>query len=351
VEALKKERETLLTRITDFLTPRINGEEGCSEQERIEFETERVSSSERIEEIDAELANMEPQTLPEAVIVEPTLAMVEGMPLESLTRNESAAILIRHTVDSMLKRLAETHNEIVSKLENDLRISLENAEELKIDRNKFQTLSEELEVKNGELMASHHHANIERIEAFKIKDNALSRFNELELEHEQVKSELKKLQVVRSYTEAEQTEQAERAMQAFLDSRIKVYNVRWEDEIRCTHYLAERAEDGESIRYSRLEAGGHVEVTEAEALAIQALNKPIEMPEVESQEEFQSEDTSEVETEQGDQQEDSRSDESTLGQTEPQPTEFVTRAEFNELKHAVDVLYTRQNAIEQELVA
>lgn len=302
--ALIKERNEHFDRITNFLTPRINGEEPCSIAEKDAFEEERKVRSGRIGAIDAELEGLdvveEVRELPDQIETsvdpaEPILAMVDGLPLEVYTRNGDAAILIQCEAESIVDRLNKSHLVVVGGLNNKLHLANELEAAL---RQRNELLEEDYNVKNGEcvelseeidkLNAENYQLKLELKEMGNYRDNAVQKLEELAFELEQNRIELNRNREVRALTEAERTAEQEAARQRFLDSRIKIYNPRNVDELNSRERIANLAETGEEITYLAIyEKGTYIEITEEAALAIQAMNAPVEAPEVEEAELFQ----------------------------------------------------------------
>lgn len=282
------------------------------------------------------------QSLPETPVepAEPILSMVDGLPLESFTRNEDSAILIRCEVEAILemeKKWAESRIRELGQRNFELQeIHRNNKIEKEAQTHEIGTLRElivKLDDQIVELEQTKARLTLERDEALKYRDNAAKQLEELAQELELSRIEVNKSREAKVYTEAERTTQAEEARQRLINSRIKVYNIRWEDDNRKTHKLAELAETGETIRFNYLEHGKYTEITEDEAQAIQAMNKPIEMPEVQTEESFQGETESLPEVQQGTDSADHEYQQPAVGEVETFE-QWATR-EINSLKLAV----------------
>src|SRR5690606_36122473 len=75
---------------------------------------------------------------------------------------------------------------------------------------------------------------------------------------------------MRTITPEEIARQKEEAQRKWLESRVKIVNKRWESDLRKTHYLAERVDNGETVRIPFMEIGQFLEVTEEEAARFRA---------------------------------------------------------------------------------
>lgn len=234
---------------------------------------------------------------------EPILATVDGLPLEVYTKSEDAAILIRCEVETVIESINKAHTVIVGGLNNKLHLSAELEAVLRQRNTELERDYEICAEENKELIEEivkltqeKQQITLERDEALKYRDNAAKQLEEMSFELEQNRVELNRNREVRALTEAERTAEQEAARQRFLDSRIKIYNPRNVDELNSRDRIANLAETGEEITYLAIyEKGGYNIITEEEALTIQQMNKPVEMPplvnEVNEEETFQ-EDTS-----------------------------------------------------------
>lgn len=282
IEELQNERKEALNRITEFLTPRINGEVACTLSEKNQYEEERAQLSKRIDEIEAEIQKEQAaeQRIEEGrQAVNSVLDNVDGIPLESLTVSSDAAIMIRAEVGSMVDELVSNQNDEI------VRITLEHEQEMDEAETKAQKTRREL----AELQQAYEKllnenavlaANLEAEERLRqqaeerAKDaeqkrdaavRQLEAAQDLKEQNELLKAENERLKQGKVKTEAERTAEAEAARKRFLESRIKVVNVMWEDDLRKTHKLAERVDNGETVRFHYLEAGKYLEVTAEEA--------------------------------------------------------------------------------------
>lgn len=305
-----------------------------------------------IVELEEQLRNLEqPQELPpeEEVKAEPILATVDGLPLEVYTRNEDAAILIRCEVESIVEQINKVHTVTVGGLNNKLRLANELEETIRRQKDELErnygivtTENKELEDEIRELTEENERFTqrdaqlvLERDQAFLYRDNAKAQLEDMAFELEQARIELNRNREVRALTEAERTAEQEAARQRFMDSRVKIYNPRNASELNSRERIANLAETGEEITYLAIyEKGAYFEISEDEALAIQAMNAPVEIPEVTSQEEFQGEDSGEVETEQGDQQANSGDNEPAMGEVET--FEQRTDRRLNAIEHRLN---------------
>lgn len=299
-----------------------------------------------IKSFEEEIAGLlqEAQELPpeEEVKAEPILSTVDGLPLAVFAKNEDAAILIQCEAEAIVERLNKAHVVVVGALNNklhtanELELSLRQRNaELERERDASVDACRELTEENERFTQRDAQLILECDEALKYRDNAVKQLEDMAFELEQNRIELNRNREVRALTEAERTAEQEAARQRFLDSRVKIYNPRNADELNSRERIANLAETGEEITYLAIyEKGTYVEITEDEALAIQAMNAPVEIPEVESQEEFQSEDSGEAETEQGDQQADSGDHEQAVGEVET--FEERTERRLNAIEHRLN---------------
>lgn len=246
----------------------------------------------------------EEQLFPEEV-KEVILDEIDGLPLESYTETIDGATVIRDEVG----RIVEGFNKTISYLKSEFSLSNRSNEHL-------NEKCDELTAANYEQATTIIQLTLERDQALLYRDNAAKQLEDMAQELETARIELNRSREVKAYTEAERTAQAEEARQRLINSRIKIYNVQWEDEIRQVTKLCYIAETGEPHTFNYLERGKYTEITEEEAQAIQAMNKPVEIPEVESQEEFRSEDTSLPDIQQGTEQEDRGSEQQAIRENE-----------------------------------
>lgn len=360
MEALKNEMNEAHRKIAEELTPKIDGLEGCSVQAREDAIAERVSLSKRIAEIEAELAGVESQELlfeevTEVVEqVEPVLATVDGQPLETFTDYPA---LIRFEVELQNEAIHNTYKPIIADLRN--KIILSNELELSLKQRNVELekdyqvcAAENLELvqDNVKLTQDNHQLAIERDNAFTIRDNALTQIEELAQELENVKVELNRNRELKVQTETERSEQAEADRQKLLNSRIKIYNVTDKpEEYPSVTKVCKLAETGEDHEYHYFHKGRYLEITEDEALAIQEMNKPVEIPELEvqSEESFQSEDESLSELQQGTEQEDSGINESAVGENE-QEAEAIAETWEQSVERRLGALEIKANKNEPE---
>lgn len=287
------------------------------EQEVLAFEEELAGLTQEVAELPPEGEPTEP--------AEPILATVDGLPLEVFTRNEDAAILIRCEVESLIENINKAHVVVIGGLNNRLQLAYEmesvlrqrNAE-LERDYEICANENKEMVEENVKLVQSNHDLTLERDQALLYRDNAVKQLEDMAFELEQNRIELNRNREVRVLTEAERTAEQEAARQRFLDSRIKIYNPRNADELNSRERIANLAETGEEITYLAIyEKGTYIEITEDEALAIRAMNKPIEMPEVAEEAIFPADPSTEesiLEGEQGIEQQNSGDNESTVSE-------------------------------------
>lgn len=320
-------------------------QQGVGAEREAELQTEVDGLKEELNGLQ-EAQELPPQ---EEVKAELILTTVDGLPLEVYTRNEDAAILIRCEVESIVERLNKAHEAVVGVLNNKLHTANElelalrqRNTELERDYKLISDEHDELVVEKYELGEDNQQLTLERDEALKYRDNAVKQLEDMAFELEQNRIELNRNREVRALTEAERTAEQEAARQRFMDSRIKIYNPRNADELNSRERIANLAETGEEIRYLAIyEKGGYNIITEDEALAIQAMNKPIdpiEIPEVDSQEIFQGEDAGLPETEQGDQQTDSGSDEPSVGEDAEEDKYMMLKKEVMDMQLIVGAL-------------
>lgn len=265
----------------------------------------------------------EEQLFPEEV-KEVILDEIDGLPLESYTETIDGATMIRDEVG----RIVEGLNKTISYLKSELSLSNRSNEHL-------NEKCDELTAANYEQATTIIQLTLERDQALLYRDNAAKQLEDMAQELETSRIELNRSREVKAYTEAERTAQAEEARQRLINSRIKIYNVQWEDDIRQVTKLCYIAETGEPHTFNYLERGKYTEITEEEALAIQAMNKPVEIPEVESQEEFRSEDTSLPDIQQGTEQEDSAEQREAM-ELEPETFEERTERRLNAIEHRLN---------------
>lgn len=245
--------------------------DGVSVENRDRMEREIV-------ELEGELNN----ELKEPESTEPILAEIGGIPLESYTETIDGAVLIRGAVQVIVDRY-----EIIikaGKVENETQIR-ENGN-LRDYITKLNEQITDLTATDREQLATINQLTLERDDAYKVRDNAARQIEELTNELEQIRVELNKSKEFTAQTEAERTAEQEEARKRFLDSRIKIANVRWEDENNRKIKVAELADTGEELKFHYLEHGKFTEVSQEEADAIRLMNQPIEMPEVATVEPF-----------------------------------------------------------------
>lgn len=295
MESLIIEKSEAFRRIKEELTPRINGEIGVSVQEKIECEQERAELSNRIAEIDAELARMQELPPGEEVKTEPILSTVDGLPLAVFAKNEDAAILIQCEAESIVEAAVK-----FERRKSELEI-----QSLKTMIEHGKSENESLIHENGSLRDYAARSNneiegwkslideqrewvqqltLERDQALLYRDNAAKQLEDMAFELEQMKIELNRNREVRALTEAERTAEQEAARQRFLDSRIKIYNPRNATELNSRERIANLAETGEEITYLAIyEKGTYVDIGSEAALAIQAMNAELNAPEVDEE--------------------------------------------------------------------
>lgn len=271
LEAIRKRKEQL--------------EQGVSLEIRERIEGEIAEYEEQLKRLEST-----PETR-ETVLLE-----VDGMPLESYTISEDAAIIIRCEVESLIEaERVITREEMRARL-----LLLEEHRQLQLNNGFLETEYGELNERYSDLkkefeeMETYYkrengRIKLERDEALKVRDNAARQLEEMAQELESAKIELRRNREAKAFTEAERSAQAEEARKRLLESRIKIYNERWENEFNRVFKLANLAETGEEIRFNYLEHGKYLVITEEEAATIQMMNKPLEMPPFgEQTEDFQS---------------------------------------------------------------
>lgn len=302
--------------------------------------------------LEVALSELLEQSLPE-MASEPILSAVDGLPLESYTKDIDSAVLIRCEVESLIEGINKANDSTVAELKEKLRESEHRAQELfkrnvELDKEATESFEEcsELERQNVQLI-------LERDEALKCRDNAAKEIEAMKQELEAARVEVSQSREVKAQTEAERTAEQEAARQRFLNSRIKVSNVRWEDDFKKTHKLANLADTGEEIRYHYLEHGKYTEITAEEAEIIRAMNQPLEMPTIgaQTEESFRSEAESLSEAQPGADSADYGGEESAVGADETFE-QWATR-EINALKSVVYGVNSKPlgagNAFEEEV--
>lgn len=195
---------------------------------------------------------------------------VDGIPLEALTENESAATMIRLKVESIVESITQSANEEIARLNRELQESRRLNEQYQADN---QGLLEQAEKDAGiidKYAKELHDLKFELKDLDDKRQAAVDKAEELESKCQTLEGEIQRLKEGHAKSVEERKAEAEEARRRWEESRPKIYNVRWEDELKKTHYLAERAEDGETIRFGRLELGKYNVMQEEEAARFRA---------------------------------------------------------------------------------
>lgn len=348
MEALINEKNEALRRLESYVTPRIEGIIGCSVQERIECEEESRVLTARIAEIDAQLEGVEVveevRELPEnEQPAEQILAVINGIPLENYT---AYPILIRSEVEAILGVEREIAKEAHDETKRLLKIEQGLVRDLLERNGRIENDYQNVVESENKLQIDLSEANLRAVDFESKHKAATNRITELEDELREALAVVNRNKEFKALTEAERTAEAEAERQKFLDSRVKIYNPRDADEIDKRECIANLADTGEEVRYKRIYEASYTIITEEEALAIQAMNKPIEMPEVDEAELFQEDPSAESslptdeQTDSGDNgqtvSEDAKEGGSNEGST---PTvEYVTKAEHKEVVDHINTM-------------
>lgn len=233
-----------------------------------------------IKGLQEELDSLE-QELPDTETVEPILATINGIALENYTEYPT---LIRDEVEAIIGVrdliAKEAHDETKNKLKIEqglVRDLLERNGRLEKDYQEVIESESELQTKVGEQTLTI--ADLEQ------KHKAAgNRIVELEEELREAYATINRNKEFKALTEAERTAEAEAERQRFLDSRVKIYNPRT-DEDDNRYRIAYLAETGEETRYLEIYEKGKNIIAEDEALMIQQMSKPLPTPELEVTEE------------------------------------------------------------------
>lgn len=258
------------------------------------------------------------------------LEIAPGMNLRDMCIDEQSYQFVKISFQTLLNQKdAKYIDEIAAAAERESNLSFQiKHRDLTIDNLEAQIEQLQEQIKVIPVLT------FERDEALKVRDNAAAEVDGLKLVIDEKQKQIDTLRNeiavgAKGAVQIDQTEQMRLAQEAWKASRIKVTNIRWEDELKKTHYLAEDMQ-GDTIRFGRLEKGKYMEVSEEEvqrfraeaAAAIQeSTHEPValvETPEIVTVQQFR--------PDEGPVRHDEGMDTSAVGEVAPE--EHVTRGEF-----------------------
>lgn len=272
MDKLQKEIERLIAEAEDY---KGKGNENKYNAIMDKVEQVRRDQAERRQQIEqVEQAKQERITEAKVKTTETLENMdIDGIPLRDLIIDEPSYRFVLIAFQSMLNtkdskyitELAEIQaahkDEIRAFGEREANLNFQLREKDK----QLQTLAEA----NNDFAKLVNTLTFERDEALKVRDNAAAELEGYKLAVEEKQKQIDTLRAeiavgAKGAVQIDRSEQLKAEKEAFLASRIKVTGIRWEDELKKTHYLAEDM-DGNTIRFGRLEKGKYLEVSEEDA--------------------------------------------------------------------------------------
>lgn len=206
--------------------------------------------------------------------------VIGGLTMRELITDEQSYQLVKIAVQQFLDERAQANIQERA----DLKAKYRNEVQTLTDDNSAKAKQVEdltyrlnaAETKVSDLTSDNVQLKIERDDYMSKLHHAADQLDEAKKEIARLNSEIDDLRIEKAvgardaYKVISTGEQIAKALEAFKNSRVKVTNMRWEDELRKTHYLAEKADSGETIRFSHLEKGKYLEVSQEEAARFRA---------------------------------------------------------------------------------
>ena len=249
IAELEREEADLLKQIMDEEKDR----EWLEQQKQIQQE-----HVERVEQSTAEIANI----LDGLVI--------EGLRMPQLTSDEKSYQLLSIAVQKLCAGQADKFSRAIVEMQE------QHAEGRRAWDDRETQLQRQIEYLQDQIKLVGEDRDQMKRERDDFQKKLSNAAEELRLEQEETKrlsAKVEEMQVeaaigVRGQINSINTdEQIRQLAEEIKNSRIKVTGIRWEDEIRKTHKLAERADTGEMIRFHYFEEGKYLEVDTEEAAA------------------------------------------------------------------------------------
>lgn len=204
---------------------------------------------------------------------------IDGISLRELIPDEQAYQFVKIAFQSMLNakdaKYIDELATVQTERKEEQRAFAEREANLVFQMREKDKLLAQNETKFNELEGRLNTVEFERDEALKVRDNAAAEIEGYKLALAEKDEHINKLRTeiavgAKGAVQIDHTEQLRQAKEAFLNSRIKVTNIRWADEIKQREYMAELASTGETITFNRLEKGKYLEVSQEEASRFRA---------------------------------------------------------------------------------
>ena len=204
----------------------------------------------------------------------------EALGADGLTMRDMCAGEKQYQLLSILLQQASTA--ITEKLSKQIVVGEEREVQLRRQnddlQDKIDAIGAELSKTASDLQEANRRAaqfEFERDEALKVRDNAAAALEGARAEIDRLTSQVDDLRkeiavsarnAFKVVDDEAQKQQVADLVKQIKDSLIRVTNIRWEDDIRKTHKLAERADTGETIRFPYYEKSKYLELTPEEGL-------------------------------------------------------------------------------------
>lgn len=199
----------------------------------------------------------------ESALAVDNMVIGDNTSLRDLCIDEASYQFVSIAIKTMMNTQATKYiNELSTQkaqYEDQLRAASDREAQLKLQNSNLQKALESVTAERDTLQSQSSQITLERDKAFEVRDNAAKALDEANKKIEELQAS------GATITQVDQSEQLKKAQEDFINSRIKVTNIRWADDIRKTHYAAELADNGETITFGRLEKGKYLEVSKEEA--------------------------------------------------------------------------------------
>lgn len=188
---------------------------------------------------------------------------IEGIQMRDLCSDETSYQILRIAVQELMMQKDQERLEEISTMQTE---HAEHERKLKNERDGLQKSYDELCEMNNELRKEVSNLRLEVEDLNKKRQNAANEIDRLNSHIDDLRAE-KALGAKESSNVINVTgnDALKDLIQKHNDSKPAITNKRWADEPKCSIYLAEMVETGETIEFGWLSAGKYREVTAEEA--------------------------------------------------------------------------------------